>query len=187
MAPNISWEGRVNRILIDEKMGQEAGERIYGKTPDGKNFAIVLSSVLWYAVRVIIEDAIVERHEFYLRSSAEEFREKKHGDLLVGMPQKEVSDLYPSLHSESITRDFREYVENILAVENIGSEAAERVWGKTARGRYFVIITTSMVWYAVRVIVDGHDIVHYEQFLTLGSVQAFIDKKCRELKDDDYW
>ena len=82
------WENKVNRILFDERMGREVGERINGTTADGQNFAIVLSQSLWYAVRVIVGNAIIERHEFFTRNSAEEFCEKKRRDLILGTAQQ---------------------------------------------------------------------------------------------------
>ena len=81
------WENKVDRILLDERMG-EVVNRIYGTTADGQNFAIVLSQALWYAVRVIVGNAIIERHEFFTRNKAEEFCEKKHRDLMLGIAQQ---------------------------------------------------------------------------------------------------
>lgn len=41
-----------------------------------------------------------------------------------------------------ISPQFQEYVENVFNSEIRGFEAGERVWGKTPKGRHFVIITT---------------------------------------------
>lgn len=82
---NMSWESRVDRVLKKEYMGWEFRERIYGKTADGKDFAIVISRVIWYAVRVIVEDIVVERHEFVFLSRAEEFCKRRCSNMERGI------------------------------------------------------------------------------------------------------
>lgn len=77
----MSWEIRVNKVLQKESMGWEVGKRFYGTTEDGKDFAIVTSQVLWYAVRIIVEDHIVERHEFLLWERAVGFCQRRYNSM----------------------------------------------------------------------------------------------------------
>ncbi|KAE9547963.1 hypothetical protein FO519_008824 [Halicephalobus sp. NKZ332] len=82
---------------------------------------------------------------------------------------------------KSIPPEFQNYVENVINSELTGDEAADRVWGTTPQRRHFAIITTSVAWYAVRVIISGHGIVYHEQFMTADGAQGFVNKKSREL------
>ena len=53
-------------------------------------------------------------------------------------------DQFFDLSSRDVSAGFFKYVENTLANEKMGYEKSERVWGRTPKGRQFVIITTSV-------------------------------------------
>ncbi|KAE9545880.1 hypothetical protein FO519_010908 [Halicephalobus sp. NKZ332] len=59
-----------------------------------------------------------------------------------------------SLPYGSVPIDFREHVDKTLRSESMGKECEERFWGRTPLGQYFVLVTTKVLWYAVRLIID---------------------------------
>jgi hypothetical protein len=102
------------------------------------------------------------------------------------------------LSYEEVPREFRNHVENVLQSEYMGAEVDERLWGKTPLGQYFVLVTSKVVWYAVRLIVDeehrdlplsresavhSSDVLNKSQFLTLEGAQEFARDKHAKLEE----
>uniref|UniRef100_A0AC34QXE2 LRAT domain-containing protein n=1 Tax=Panagrolaimus sp. JU765 TaxID=591449 RepID=A0AC34QXE2_9BILA len=102
------------------------------------------------------------------------------------------------LSAENVPDDFRRYVDEVLLKEWMGAEVEERLWGKTPFGQHFVLVTSKVVWYAVRVIVDeehrdleivrqrnvySEGVVSKNEFLTLEAAMSFRANKHAELSD----
>uniref|UniRef100_A0A914ZG81 LRAT domain-containing protein n=1 Tax=Panagrolaimus superbus TaxID=310955 RepID=A0A914ZG81_9BILA len=102
------------------------------------------------------------------------------------------------LSYDEIPREFRNHVENVLKNEWMGQEILERRWGQTPLGQYFVLITSQVLWYAVRLIVDeehrdlelsresavdGSDVLRKEHFLTLEGAHNYVREKHAKLEE----
>ncbi|KAE9549200.1 hypothetical protein FO519_007595 [Halicephalobus sp. NKZ332] len=59
-----------------------------------------------------------------------------------------------TLSPDDVPIEFLEYVDKVIENEWKGEECGERLWGKTPFGQHFVLITTKVLWYAVRLIID---------------------------------
>uniref|UniRef100_A0A914YT01 LRAT domain-containing protein n=1 Tax=Panagrolaimus superbus TaxID=310955 RepID=A0A914YT01_9BILA len=95
-----------------------------------------------------------------------------------------------SVFEADVPRSFRVYVNEELEKEWMGDEI-ERSWGKTHLGQYFCFITSKVIWYGVRLIIDeeyrnleikrergvhrvGHGVVIKKDFLTREGATDFV-------------
>uniref|UniRef100_A0A7E4VGD4 DUF2693 domain-containing protein n=1 Tax=Panagrellus redivivus TaxID=6233 RepID=A0A7E4VGD4_PANRE len=77
MSEIAEFRRRVDKAIGSQFMGSEIG-RLYGMTKHGQRFAIVTSTVLWYAVRVVVDmdeytAAVVGRRAFWTAADADGF------------------------------------------------------------------------------------------------------------------
>uniref|UniRef100_A0A7E4W8M3 HEPN domain-containing protein n=1 Tax=Panagrellus redivivus TaxID=6233 RepID=A0A7E4W8M3_PANRE len=82
----------LKKVISHQKTGFEA-ERIYGTTSEGKRYVFVITRILWYACRLIIEPYCyetcryvkpaesAERAAFYLKDDLDAYIKKKVAQL----------------------------------------------------------------------------------------------------------
>ncbi|KAE9547029.1 hypothetical protein FO519_009759 [Halicephalobus sp. NKZ332] len=97
----IDFREHVNKVIENEWKGEECEERLWGKTPFGQHFVLITTKVLWYAVRLIIDEEhrdlevarendvhssdILEKSEHFTRKEALKHRKKTYQDLSEGV------------------------------------------------------------------------------------------------------
>uniref|UniRef100_A0A7E4WAX7 Cystatin domain-containing protein n=1 Tax=Panagrellus redivivus TaxID=6233 RepID=A0A7E4WAX7_PANRE len=75
------FEAHVLHVMARQSAGLIVST-VYGQKQDGKRFALVKTQVVWYAVRLVIENSYaVEREEFFLEAEADNYIASKKREL----------------------------------------------------------------------------------------------------------
>ncbi|KAE9547545.1 hypothetical protein FO519_009243 [Halicephalobus sp. NKZ332] len=140
-------------------------ESVYDQTGDGHFYGIIVTKVVWYAVRMFIDDGNSEKPHVIVY--------KSEHLTLEGARQKvrELKNKYEKEAERNKTEDeFKTYISNYikhggvdferknatgntLKADSMGSVVEIR-YAKTANDRWFCVLITKVVWYAVRLLVD---------------------------------
>uniref|UniRef100_A0A914DHL3 Uncharacterized protein n=1 Tax=Acrobeloides nanus TaxID=290746 RepID=A0A914DHL3_9BILA len=79
--------------------------------------------------------------------------------------------------------NFSDYVNDVLDSEPHG-EVVHTEYGTNKEGKRFAVVITHVVWYAVRLIIEGKgNVTMTSQHLTLGGAKTAAIRVVRDLED----
>uniref|UniRef100_A0A7E4VBC0 Cystatin domain-containing protein n=1 Tax=Panagrellus redivivus TaxID=6233 RepID=A0A7E4VBC0_PANRE len=77
--------------------------------------------------------------------------------------------------------DFETHVHRVMARQHAG-RIVGKAYGQTLNGQRFALVKTQVVWFAVRLIMEGSYAVEREEFYWVDYADAYILNRKKELE-----
>uniref|UniRef100_A0A7E4WAV9 AP2/ERF domain-containing protein n=1 Tax=Panagrellus redivivus TaxID=6233 RepID=A0A7E4WAV9_PANRE len=76
---------------------------------------------------------------------------------------------------------FSRHVDNVMAKQSAG-EVVSTTYGQKRDGTHFALVKTKVLWYAVRLIIEGSYAVERDEFYLESAADNYIAAKKRALE-----